>query len=140
VLPGNTMAKPLRGFLEGIQGQYSKAWRIWLMDRGVSTEEVLAEMRAADPADVISASQRRQKRLWSRPIMEPLVIKPNFGIRRYASRLRTHTKGSSHDVGYYKTQSLENMHLPRVANCQSTSGSRRQFRAEAAANGLLAPA
>src|SRR4030095_9936270 len=28
---------------------YGKARRIWLMDRGVPTEEVLAEMRAADP-------------------------------------------------------------------------------------------
>src|SRR5262249_11694761 len=29
--------------------QYGKADRIWLMDRGVPTEAVLAEMRAADP-------------------------------------------------------------------------------------------
>jgi hypothetical protein len=29
--------------------QYGKARRVWLMDRGVPTEEVLAEMRAADP-------------------------------------------------------------------------------------------
>jgi hypothetical protein len=39
----------LRGFLDRIEGQYGKARRIWLMDRGVPTEEVLAEMRAADP-------------------------------------------------------------------------------------------
>src|SRR5204863_131572 len=50
VLPGNTSDKTtLRGFLERIEGQYGKARRIWLMDRGVPTEEVLAEMRAADP-------------------------------------------------------------------------------------------
>jgi hypothetical protein len=35
-----------RGFGER---QYGKARRIWMMDRGVPTEEVLAEMRAADP-------------------------------------------------------------------------------------------
>jgi hypothetical protein len=46
VLPGNTADKTtLRPFLE----QYGKARRVWLMDRGVPTEEVLAEMRAADP-------------------------------------------------------------------------------------------
>jgi hypothetical protein len=39
----------LRGFLDRIEGQYGKARRVWLMDRGVPTEEVLAEMRAADP-------------------------------------------------------------------------------------------
>ena len=38
-----------RGFLERIERQYGKAQRIWLMDRGVPTEAVLAEMRASDP-------------------------------------------------------------------------------------------
>jgi transposase len=50
VLPGNTADNgTLRGFLDRIERQYGKARRIWLMDRGVPTEEVLAEMRAADP-------------------------------------------------------------------------------------------
>ena len=50
VRPGNTADKTtLRGFLERIERQYGKARRVWLMDRGVPTEEVLAEMRAADP-------------------------------------------------------------------------------------------
>ena len=39
----------LRGFLERIEHQYGTARRIWLMDRGIPTEEVLAEMRTADP-------------------------------------------------------------------------------------------
>ena len=38
-----------RILLERIERQYGKARRVWLMDRGVPTEEVLAEMRAADP-------------------------------------------------------------------------------------------
>src|SRR4051812_21686528 len=37
------------GFSNASRGQYGKARRIWLMDRGVPTEEVLTEMRAADP-------------------------------------------------------------------------------------------
>jgi transposase len=50
VLAGNTADKTtLRGFLEQIERQYGKARRTWLMDRGVPTEAVLAEMRAADP-------------------------------------------------------------------------------------------
>ena len=50
VLSGNTADKTtLRGFLKKIENQYGKADRIWLMDRGVPTEEVLAEMRASDP-------------------------------------------------------------------------------------------
>ena len=50
VLPGNTAdCKTLRDFLAKIESQYGKARRVWVMDRGVPTEEVLAEMRASDP-------------------------------------------------------------------------------------------
>lgn len=50
VLSGNTSDKTtLRGFLDRIEAQYGKAGRVWLMDRGIPTEAVLAEMRAADP-------------------------------------------------------------------------------------------
>jgi len=50
VLPGNTAdSKTLRPFLAKIESQYGKARRVWVMDRGVPTEAVLAEMRAADP-------------------------------------------------------------------------------------------
>jgi hypothetical protein len=50
VLPGNTRdSKTLRDFLAKIEHQYGKARRTWLMDRGIPTEEVLAEMRQANP-------------------------------------------------------------------------------------------
>lgn len=50
VLAGNTSDKTtLRDFLQKIQDQYGKAERIWVMDRGIPTEEVLAQMRTNDP-------------------------------------------------------------------------------------------
>jgi Transposase DDE domain len=50
ILPGNTAdSKTLRSFLGKIESQFGKARRVWVMDRGVPTEEVLAEMRASDP-------------------------------------------------------------------------------------------
>jgi transposase len=50
VLPGNTAdCTTLRDALRKIEDQYGKADRIWIMDRGIPTEEVLAEMRQADP-------------------------------------------------------------------------------------------
>ena len=50
VLAGSTAEKTtLGGFLQKIEDQYGKAGRIWIMDRGIPTEEVLAEMRACDP-------------------------------------------------------------------------------------------
>jgi transposase len=46
VMDGNTSDKTtLRGFLSKIEGLYGKARRVWLMDRGIPTEAILAEMR-----------------------------------------------------------------------------------------------
>ncbi len=49
VMPGNTSDKTtLRDFLKRIEAQYGKAGRTWVMDRGIPTEAVLAEMRASE--------------------------------------------------------------------------------------------
>lgn len=46
VMDGNTSdCTTLRGFLDGIEQTYGKARRMWVMDRGIPTEEILAEMR-----------------------------------------------------------------------------------------------
>ncbi|MDP8213720.1 MAG: IS1634 family transposase [Candidatus Euphemobacter frigidus] len=46
VLPGNTSDKTtLRDMLNTIAERYGEAERIWIMDRGIPTEEVLEEMR-----------------------------------------------------------------------------------------------
>ena len=50
VLAGNTSDRTtLKEFLNKIETQYGKAERIWVMDRGIPTEEVLTEMRQSDP-------------------------------------------------------------------------------------------
>lgn len=50
VLAGNTSDKTtLADFLKKIEEQYGKAQRIWVMDRGIPTEKVLEQMRAAAP-------------------------------------------------------------------------------------------
>jgi hypothetical protein len=50
VMSGNTADKTtLRDFLKKIESQYGKAEHIWVMDRGIPTEEVLQEMRKNDP-------------------------------------------------------------------------------------------
>ncbi len=52
VMEGNTSDKTtLRAFLEKIKETYGQARRVWLMDRGIPTEAVLAEMRAG-PGEV----------------------------------------------------------------------------------------
>ena len=50
VLAGNTSDRTtLKEFLNKIETQYGKAERIWVMDRGIPTEEVLTEMRQSTP-------------------------------------------------------------------------------------------
>ena len=50
VLPGNTAdCTTLRMFLARIERQYGRARRVWVMDRGIPTDAVLAEMRSSDP-------------------------------------------------------------------------------------------
>ena len=49
VMDGNTSDRTtLRGFLDKIEKTYGKAKRMWVMDRGIPSEEILQEMR--DPA------------------------------------------------------------------------------------------
>lgn len=53
VMNGNTAdCTTLRGFLDQIEKTHGKAKRMWVMDRGLPTEAVLAEMR--DPARQVS--------------------------------------------------------------------------------------
>jgi hypothetical protein len=50
VFAGNTRdTATLRDFLKRIEARHGKAGRIWVMDRGVPTEETLREMRESDP-------------------------------------------------------------------------------------------
>ena len=50
VMPGNTSDKTtLKDFLEKIEAQYGRSDRVWIMDRGIPTEETLEQMRTAQP-------------------------------------------------------------------------------------------
>lgn len=49
VMNGNTSDRTtLRSFLDKIESHYGRARRVWIMDRGIPTEEVLEEMRNSD--------------------------------------------------------------------------------------------
>jgi len=49
VMPGNTQDKQtLRDMLGHVAERYGEAERVWIMDRGIPTEDVLEEMRSAD--------------------------------------------------------------------------------------------
>jgi transposase len=49
VMPGNTSDKTtLADFLKKIETQYGNSERVWVMDRGIPTEETLAQMRHSE--------------------------------------------------------------------------------------------
>jgi hypothetical protein len=60
-------------FLGKIEQQYGRARRVWIMDRGIPTEAVLAEMRASDPPVryLVGTPKGRLSRL-----EKPLLAKP----------------------------------------------------------------
>jgi hypothetical protein len=74
VLPGNTAdCTTLRTFLARIERQYGRARRVWVMDRGIPTEAVLAEMRGSDPPVqyLVGTPKGRLSRLEKRLLAEP---------------------------------------------------------------------
>ena len=74
VLPGNTAdCTTLRMFLGKIERQYGRARRVWVMDRGIPTEAVLAEMRGSNPPVqyLVGTPKGRLSRLEKRLLAEP---------------------------------------------------------------------
>jgi hypothetical protein len=50
VLPGNTLDKQtLSSALASLEKQYGKARRVWVLDRGIPTEETLGQLSQSDP-------------------------------------------------------------------------------------------
>src|SRR6201996_5153662 len=83
VLPGNTAdCTTLRMFLAKIERQYGRARRVWVMDRGIPTEAVLAEMRASDPPVqyLVGTPKGRLSRLEKGLLVKPWV-KARAGVQ-----------------------------------------------------------
>src|SRR3954468_23511245 len=101
VLPGNTSDKTtLRGFLERIERQYGKARRIWLMDRGVPTEEVLTEMRAATPPMhyLVGTPKGRLTRLEKHLVAKPWQeARPGVQVKLLAQKGELYVLAQSRD-------------------------------------------
>lgn len=85
VMDGNTSDRTtLRQFLKNIENTYGRAKRIWVMDRGIPTEEILAEMRdpkrqtfylVGTPRSKISQHQRLWLDLSWQKVRESVEVK-----------------------------------------------------------------
>ena len=107
MLPGNTADKTtLRAMLELVQKRHGQAGRVWVMDRGIPTEEVLAEMRAATPPVhyLVGTPKGRLTKLESR-----LTERPWVEVR---GQLRVKSLGENGEV-YVYTESPARVHKER---------------------------
>jgi len=74
VLPGNTGDQTtLRDFLAKIEAMYGTARRIWVMDRGIPTEAVLAEMRSAGVDYLVGTPRSQLSKLEADLVQRPWV-------------------------------------------------------------------
>ena len=83
VMAGNTQDKAtLRGFLARIEQQYGKARRIWVMDRGIPTEEILQEMRACDPpVQYLVGTPKGRLTRYEKPLLEKPWHEARSGVQ-----------------------------------------------------------
>jgi transposase len=83
VLAGNTRdCTTLKDFLSRIERQYGKARRCWLMDRGIPTEEVLAQMRTSDPpVQYVVGTPKGRLTALERSLLEKPWVKAREDVR-----------------------------------------------------------
>jgi transposase len=72
VMPGNTSDKTtLSDFLKKIESQYGKRNRLWIMDRGIPTEEALEQMRAEGASYLVGTPRGRLSKLEGQLFAQP---------------------------------------------------------------------
>lgn len=101
VLAGNTSDKTtLREFLNKIETQYGKAERIWVMDRGIPTEEVLSEMRQSDPPVyyLVGTPKGRLTQLEQKLLSLPWqAVRPGVKVKLLPQQQELYVLAESHD-------------------------------------------
>jgi transposase len=86
VLAGNTAdSTTLSDFLERIEQHYGRANRIWVMDRGIPTEDSLAEMRAKGASYLVGTPKGRLTKLEQSFLNQPWVrVREGVQVKRLA--------------------------------------------------------
>ena len=101
VLAGNTSDRTtLKEFLNKIETQYGKAERIWVMDRGIPTEEVLTEMRQSDPPVyyLVGTPKGRLSQLEQKLLDLPFtLVRSGVEVKLLAHEQELYVLAQSHD-------------------------------------------
>jgi len=87
VLAGNTKdSNTLSDFLDRIEVRYGRANRIWVMDRGVPTEESLAKMRTIGASYLVGTPKGRLTKLEKAFLSQPWqVVREGVEVKRLAN-------------------------------------------------------
>lgn len=101
VLPGNTAdSTTLKDFLARIEKQYGKARRVWVMDRGIPTEETLQQMRGSDPPVqyLVGTPKGRLSKLEKDLLLKPWhEARPGVQVKLLPQDGETYVYAQSHD-------------------------------------------
>jgi transposase len=119
VLAGNTSDKAtLADFLKKIEAQYGKAERVWVMDRGIPTEEVLAEMRASQPpiSYLVGTPKARLRKLEAQLMERPWEqVRPGVRVKLLPHEGELYVQAQSQDrVG--KERAMRRRQLRKLYN------------------------
>ncbi|WP_372525765.1 IS1634 family transposase [Piscinibacter sp.] len=87
VLAGNTAdSTTLSDFLDRIERRYGRANRIWVMDRGIPTEESLAKMRAIGASYLVGTPKGRLTKLEQAFLGQPWArVREGVQVKRLAT-------------------------------------------------------
>ena len=117
VMPGNTADNTtLRDFLRRIEAQYGKARRIWVMDRGIPTEAVLAEMRQAEPPVfyLVGTPKGRLSQLEKALLDKPWqAVRPGVDVKLLAQEQELYVLARSHRR-VHKERAMRRRQLKRL--------------------------
>ena len=97
VLAGNTAdSTTLPGFLERIEHRYGRANRIWVMDRGVPTEDSLAQMRQMGACYLVGTPKGRLTKLEQNFLAQPWQrVREGVDVKRLANDEDTYVLAQS---------------------------------------------
>jgi transposase len=117
VLSGNTAdSTTLSGFLDRIERRYGRANRIWVMDRGVPTEDSLAKMRAMGASYLVGTPKGRLSRLEQAFVGQPWArVREGVQVKRLATEEDVYVLAQS-DARIDKERSMRRKRLRRYVD------------------------
>jgi len=117
VLAGNTAdSTTLSEFLDRIERRYGRANRIWVMDRGVPTEDSLAKMRAMGASYLVGTPKGRLSRLEQAFLGQPWArVREGVQVKRLATEEDVYVLAQS-DARIDKERAMRRKRLRRYVD------------------------